>query len=153
MFFSDVWLGRPTLFELLTTGKNPLMMRAVVELQCRQRLPSMILTLRKYITLGAESEQHPVKIRQDGEQCLYIDESRLIFGSRRTTKRFRHAAALIASMSNFARNGFFRYATQPTSKASWRVASSSIAVIKMTGRFLPDEVNRRFKSMPEIPPR
>jgi hypothetical protein len=62
------------------------MMRAVVELQCRQRLPSMMLTLRKYVTLGAESEQHPVKIRQDGVQCFYIDESLLIFGSRRTTK-------------------------------------------------------------------
>src|SRR6266576_569250 len=89
----------------------------------------------------------------DGERLFHNDPLQLVFDSRRATIRFRHATALIASMSNFAKNGFFRYATQPTSKASWRVASSSIAVIKMTGRFLPDEVNRRFKSKPEIPPR
>jgi len=31
----------------------------------------MILTLRKYVTLGAESEQNPVQIRQDRELCSW----------------------------------------------------------------------------------
>src|SRR5712664_4252034 len=110
----------------------------------------MVLTLRIYVTLRRRER---TVLRQDGGAVFYIDQSQLVFGSRRAAKRFRHARSLIASMSNFAKNGFFRYATQPTSRASWRVASSSIAVIKMTGRFRPDEVNRRFKSIPEIPPR
>ena len=35
------------------------------------RLPSAVLTLRKYVvTLGAESEQYPVQIRQEGSSVL-----------------------------------------------------------------------------------
>jgi len=64
-----------------------------------------------------------------------------------------HTTLLIASTSNFAKKGFLRKATQPTSNASCRVISLSTAVMKMTGRLLPDEVNCRLKSIPEIPPR
>jgi len=43
--------------------------------------------------------------------CFHNDPPQLVSGSRRATKRFRHAAALIALMSNLAKKGFFRYAT------------------------------------------
>src|SRR5216684_1484151 len=41
----------------------------------------------------------------------------------------------------------------PASTASLRVASSSFAVMKMTGHFDPDAASRRCSSIPEIPPR
>ena len=41
----------------------------------------------------------------------------------------------------------------PPSTASLRVASSSFAVMKMTGHFDPDAASRRRSSIPEIPPR
>jgi hypothetical protein len=41
----------------------------------------------------------------------------------------------------------------PASIASSRVASSSFAVMKMTGRFDPEAASRRCSSIPEIPPR
>src|SRR5216683_941940 len=41
----------------------------------------------------------------------------------------------------------------PASTASLRVASSSFAVMKMTGHFVPDAASRRCSSIPEIPPR
>src|SRR5580704_2589968 len=41
----------------------------------------------------------------------------------------------------------------PASTASLRVASSSFAVMKMTGHFDPDAASRRCNSIPEIPPR
>ena len=59
----------------------------------------------------------------------------------------------MASISSFDRNGFFKYATQPASNASCRVISLSMAVIIMTGNSLPDAINCRCRSMPEIPPR
>jgi hypothetical protein len=40
----------------------------------------------------------------------------------------------------------------PASIASLRVASSSLAVMKMTGHFDPDAASRRCSSIPEIPP-
>ena len=39
----------------------------------------------------------------------------------------------------------------PASIASLRVASSSLAVMKMTGHFDPDAASRRCSSIPEIP--
>jgi hypothetical protein len=42
---------------------------------------------------------------------------------------------------------------QPASTASLRVASSSFAVMKMTGHFDLDAASRRCSSIPEIPPR
>jgi hypothetical protein len=41
----------------------------------------------------------------------------------------------------------------PTSIASLRVASSSFAVMKMTGHFDPDAASRRLQLNTEIPPR
>jgi hypothetical protein len=38
----------------------------------------------------------------------------------------------------------------PASIASLRVASSSLAVMKMTGHFDPDAASRRCSSIPEI---
>jgi hypothetical protein len=40
----------------------------------------------------------------------------------------------------------------PASTASLRVASSSFAVMKLTGHFDPDAASRRCSSIPEIPP-
>jgi len=41
----------------------------------------------------------------------------------------------------------------PASIAWLRVASSSFAVMKITGHFDPDDARRRCNSIPEIPPR
>ena len=47
----------------------------------------MILTLRKYVTLGAESEQHPRTDSTGWGAVFYIDQFQLVFGSRRGTKK------------------------------------------------------------------
>ena len=49
-------------------------------------------------------------------------------------------------------NGLCKQAMHPASIASLRVASSSFAVMKMTGHFDPDAASR-CSSIPEIPPR
>ena len=49
--------------------------------------------------------------------------------------------------------GFFKYATQPAFIASLRVASSSMAVLKMTGESDPTAARHRHSSMPAMPPR
>lgn len=68
-------------------------------------------------------------------------------------RRSGHPIRSIASSSDLAKKGFFRYAIQPVSCASRRDVSQSIAVMKITGSFVPDDVNCRWRSIPEIPPR
>jgi hypothetical protein len=59
----------------------------------------------------------------------------------------------MASSKTCRANGLRKYVMHPASTASLRVASSSFAVMKMTGHFDPDAASRRCSSIPEIPPR
>ncbi len=57
----------------------------------------------------------------------------------------------IASIRDFAENGFARYATQPASIAAFRVNSLSLAVMKMTGIEKPALAICRLRSIPDWP--
>jgi hypothetical protein len=57
----------------------------------------------------------------------------------------------MASINNFAVNGFERYATQPTSCAACQVASLSSAVMNITGRAAPAALSSRLNSIPDLP--